>query len=326
MKRAALYGRLGSWNLGVIRLNDIQQEALLGDTELLEGLIEVAGIQGRTIEVHNTTGVINTVRLKAGTQSGVLVDDDSLTLDIVADSNLNHYVFSFYSFLILEKWWGGIAAPLRCLLLSDGDVAHDLGLLGRNLIENSGELLLQLVQVDDGATDTVGNPFLDVAGGGGRRIEAAELILAVFNSAEPLTDDDIKLINGIKNRSAIIILNKSDLESKIDRGAFNGFRTVETAAKSNRGHRELLREITDISGTASLDPDSAVLMNERQRACAVRALDGVTEAVNAINSGCTLDAVGVCVDDALAALLELTGRRVTNEVSDEIFRKFCVGK
>jgi hypothetical protein len=115
MKRAALYGRLGSWNLGVIRLNDIQQEALLGDTELLEGLIEVAGIQGRTIEVHNTTGVINTVRLKAGTQSGVLVDDDSLTLDIVADSNLNHYVFSFYSFLILEKWWGGIAAPLRCL-------------------------------------------------------------------------------------------------------------------------------------------------------------------------------------------------------------------
>ena len=158
------------------------------------------------------------------------------------------------------------------------------------------------------------------------RIEAAELILAVFNSAEPLTDDDIKLINGIKNRSAIIILNKSDLESKIDKTVFNGFITVETAAQSGKGYTELCRAIAEISGTASLDPDSAVLMNERQRACAVRALDGVTEAVNAINSGCTLDAVGVCVDDALAALLELTGRRVTNEVTDEIFRRFCVGK
>ena len=158
------------------------------------------------------------------------------------------------------------------------------------------------------------------------RIEAAELILAVFNSAEPLTDDDIKLINGIKNRNTIIILTKSDLESKIDKTVFNGFITVETAAQSGKGYTELCRAIAEISGTASLDPDSAVLMNERQRACAVRALDGVTEAVNAINSGCTLDAVGVCVDDALAALLELTGRRVTNEVTDEIFRRFCVGK
>ena len=39
-----------------------------------------------------------------------------------------------------------------------------------------------------------------------------------------------------------------------------------------------------------------------------------------------MDAVGVCVDDALAALFELTGKRATNEVTDEIFRKFCVGK
>jgi len=39
-----------------------------------------------------------------------------------------------------------------------------------------------------------------------------------------------------------------------------------------------------------------------------------------------MDAVGVCVDDALSALLELTGKRVTNEVTDEIFRRFCVGK
>ena len=42
--------------------------------------------------------------------------------------------------------------------------------------------------------------------------------------------------------------------------------------------------------------------------------------------GCTMDAIGVCVDDAISALFELTGKRVTNEVTDEIFRRFCVGK
>lgn len=158
------------------------------------------------------------------------------------------------------------------------------------------------------------------------RIDTAELVLAVFDCARPLDGDDISLINTLDPKNTIVILNKTDLENKIDRGAFNGFRTVETAAKSNRGHRELLREITDISGTASLDPDSAVLMNERQRACAVRVLDGVREAAFALKSGNTMDAVGICVDDALAALLELTGKRVTNEVTDEIFRRFCVGK
>lgn len=158
------------------------------------------------------------------------------------------------------------------------------------------------------------------------RIDAAELILAVFNSSEPLNEDDIKLADSIKNRNTIIILNKSDLENKIDKTVFKDFITVETAAQSGQGYDELCRAIAEISGTADLDPDSAVLMNERQRACAVRALDGVNEAVNAINSGNTLDAVGVCVDDALAALLELTGKRVTNEVTDEIFRRFCVGK
>ena len=69
-----------------------------------------------------------------------------------------------------------------------------------------------------------------------------------------------------------------------------------------------------------------MLLGERQRACAQRALEGVNAAKEALEIGSTMDAVGVCVDDALAALLELTGKRVTNEVTDEIFRRFCVGK
>ena len=89
---------------------------------------------------------------------------------------------------------------------------------------------------------------------------------------------------------------------------------------------ELSKVIAEISGTANLSPDSAVLMGERQRVCAERALDGVKEAISALECGQTMDAVGVCVDDAIASLLELTGKRVTNEVCDEIFKRFCVGK
>lgn len=158
------------------------------------------------------------------------------------------------------------------------------------------------------------------------RISTAQLILAVFDGTQSLDSDDLSLLHSIDRENSIVIINKTDIANVVDLSAFDGFRVVETSAKSNIGYEELSKQITEISGTANLTADSVVLMNERQRDCAVRALDGVSEALSALQIGLTMDAVGVCVDDALAALFEMTGKRVTNEVTDEIFRKFCVGK
>lgn len=158
------------------------------------------------------------------------------------------------------------------------------------------------------------------------RIDTAELVLAVFDSTSPLDSNDLSLLENVKGKRTIAVVNKSDMENKIDMSVFGGMRMVTISAKNNTGYEDLCREIAEISGTANLNPDTAVLIGERQRACAERALDAVNEAINALTSGQTMDAVGVCVDDALAALFELTGKRVTNEVTDEIFRKFCVGK
>ena len=158
------------------------------------------------------------------------------------------------------------------------------------------------------------------------RINTAGLILAVFDGSLPLDSDDYALLEKIKELNTIIIINKSDLSIKADLSAFKGFITVETSAKLGDGYDRLAAAIAEICGTENLDPDSAVLLSERQRVCAAKALSGVTAAKDALISGCTIDAVGVCVDDAVAALLELTGKRVTNEVTDEIFRRFCVGK
>jgi len=158
------------------------------------------------------------------------------------------------------------------------------------------------------------------------RIDTAELVLAVFDSTSPLDSNDIALLETVKDKNTIVVVNKSDLESKIDTTSFDGMRTVTVSAKNNTGYESLSRQIAEISGAANLNPDTAVLIGERQRACAERALDAVNEAIDALTGGQTMDAVGVCVDDALAALFELTGKRVTNEVTDEIFRKFCVGK
>ncbi|MBQ3816772.1 MAG: tRNA uridine-5-carboxymethylaminomethyl(34) synthesis GTPase MnmE [Clostridia bacterium] len=158
------------------------------------------------------------------------------------------------------------------------------------------------------------------------KIDTAGLVLAVFDSSLPLDSDDYALLNKLNAKNTIILINKTDLDMKLDISKFSGFKTVQISAKQGTGFKELENAIAHICKTAEFDPDSAVLINERQRDCALRALKAVTAAKEALISGYTVDAVGVCVDDALAALLELSGKRVTNEVTDEIFRRFCVGK
>lgn len=158
------------------------------------------------------------------------------------------------------------------------------------------------------------------------RIKTSQLVLAVFDGSGTLDDDDKELLSELDAENTVAVINKTDIACNIDLSCFGNIKTVLISAKNGNGYDELEKAVSVVTKTANLTADSVVLINERQRNCAVRALDGVNEALNAIEIGCTMDAVGICVDDALSALLEMSGKRVTNEVTDEIFRKFCVGK
>ena len=198
----------------------------------------------------------------------------------------------------------------------------------RDIIEETviiGDITLRLSDtagIHD-TDDTVESIGVERAKG---KIESAQLVLAVFDSTKPLDSDDIYLLEAVSKENTVIIINKTDLECKMDLSRFEGFNTVEISAKNGDGYENLSQIIAEITAVSSLSPESTVLISERQRACTQKAYDGICEALNALELGCTMDAVGVCVDDALAALFELTGKRVTNEVTDEIFRRFCVGK
>lgn len=158
------------------------------------------------------------------------------------------------------------------------------------------------------------------------RLSSASLVLAVFDGSEPFTDDDEALLSSLDPAITVAVINKTDLTDRIDPSHFSAYKTVTLSAVTGRGYDALCDAVREISGAADLDPDSAVLVNERQRSLAEKALRSVTEARSALLAGQTLDAVGICVDDAIAALLELTGKRVTNLVTEEIFKQFCVGK
>lgn len=160
------------------------------------------------------------------------------------------------------------------------------------------------------------------------KLEQADLILAVFDSREPLSAEDLALLEQLEGRQVIVILNKSDAgEAKILPEQLAAFpHCITMSAKEGSGLDALQEAVTALFYRGDVTPELGILANARQAACAETALEMVTAAMQALQDGELLDAVTVLLDEAAQALMTLTGERVTEAVVDEVFRHFCVGK
>ena len=161
-----------------------------------------------------------------------------------------------------------------------------------------------------------------------KKLERAAIVFAVFDLSKPLSDDDKELIDECKDKNVIPVVNKTDLEPRLDVDYIKNKlgSPLFISAKSGDGYNELCDRVAELMGTKNFDTTSAMLVNERQRICCQKASDALKDALEALNIGLTPDAIGVCIDDAIAALLELTGQKASEAVVDEVFKQFCVGK
>lgn len=161
-----------------------------------------------------------------------------------------------------------------------------------------------------------------------KRLEKAELVLAVFDASRELNDSDRRLIDLCKGKKAIGIVNKTDLDknylnSEIEK---NFSQTVFISAKKGTGKDDLAKAVEELLGTADFDTSAVAVVNERQCECCKKALEALYDAENALSLGLTMDAVTVCLDSAIENLMVLTGEKATELVVNEIFAQFCVGK
>lgn len=159
------------------------------------------------------------------------------------------------------------------------------------------------------------------------RLNTADLCLAVFDTSVPVTEDDKRIIERIKNKNTLLVLNKNDLETSNNEYYESlGIPFVKISALTGSGEEDLVSAITELLKLGELDQNAEMLSNERQYQRVLKAKTSVNEAISALENGVTLDAVGILIDDGLSALLELDGKKITVEVADEVFKNFCVGK
>ena len=161
-----------------------------------------------------------------------------------------------------------------------------------------------------------------------KRLQNAELVLAVFDGSRELNDADRKLIELCKGKKAIGIVNKTDLDKNYLNNEIKEYfsQTVFISAKTGKEKDELTRAVEELLGTAEFDTSATAIVNNRQCDCCKKALDALKDAENALMLGMTMDAVTVCLDSAIENLMILTGEKATELVVNEIFAQFCVGK
>lgn len=224
----------------------------------------------------------------------------------------------------------GKSTLMNLLSGRDRSIVTDIPGTTRDIIEetiNVGGIILRLSDTAGmrETDDTVEKIGVDIAK---NRIKNCGLVLAVFDAGRELDDDDKKLIEIIKDAPSIAVINKTDLDIKLDEKYIenNINNTVKISAKNGNGVESLTALIEKIAGTDSFNPSEGILANERQRNAVLNARNNLSQAIDALKLGMTYDAVTVTLEDAIENILELTGEKVSEVVVDNVFHNFCVGK
>lgn len=159
----------------------------------------------------------------------------------------------------------------------------------------------------------------------------ADLIIAVFDASRELSDEDYQIIDLIKDKKTIIILNKTDLPSKYNENDFksilNNKEVIVASITSGIGLENLEKSIKNMfyGGEIEIDSDTLVT-NIRHKNQLIKSLDNINNAIDDINMSVPIDCIEVDLRDCWENLGEISGDTIGEDILDKIFSEFCIGK
>jgi tRNA modification GTPase mnmE len=158
-------------------------------------------------------------------------------------------------------------------------------------------------------------------------IEQADLIIVVLNSNEKLTKEDLELLEKTKNKNTIVVLNKNDLEIKIELEKLKEYNLVSTNTNNIEGIDNLKDKIKEMFNLEQISTkDYNYLTNVRQISLAKNAYQKLIDVENALKENLPVDMIEIDLRDCFDILGEITGKTYSDEIIDNLFERFCVGK
>ncbi|AKL93154.1 tRNA uridine-5-carboxymethylaminomethyl(34) synthesis GTPase MnmE [Staphylococcus capitis] len=164
-----------------------------------------------------------------------------------------------------------------------------------------------------------------------KALSEADLILFVLNNNEPLTEDDQTLYEVVKNEDVIVIINKTDLEPRLDidevKEMIGDMPLIQTSMLKQEGIDELEIQIRDLFfGGEVQNQDMTYVSNSRHISLLKQARHSIQDAIDAAESGVPMDMVQIDLTRTWEILGEIIGESASDELIDQLFSQFCLGK
>ena len=158
-------------------------------------------------------------------------------------------------------------------------------------------------------------------------INEADLVLVVLNGNEEITSEDFEILDKTKDKTSIVVINKSDLPQKINKDLLTNRIVVESTTTNEFGLENLKSKIIEMFNLDQISTlDQTYLNNARQLSLAKEALSSLEEAEKSSINNVPVDLIQIDLMDAFTKLGEIIGITYSEEVINNLFKNFCVGK
>ena len=222
----------------------------------------------------------------------------------------------------------GKSSILNRLLEEEKAIVTDIAGTTRDIVEGQVSIDGILLNIIDTAGIRETNDLVESIGvkKSLALIDDADLILFVLNNNEPLTEEDSEILNKIKNKNSIVIINKVDLEKKLFLEDINNNK-VYISALNNEGIDALKQMIKDIFNLEKIEQnDLTYLSSARSIALLKQALKALSNVEEGINNSLPIDMIEIDLKEVWNLLGDIIGSNYSEELIDQLFSQFCLGK
>ena len=329
----------------------------LTEAEAVSDLIESTSDSSRNLALNQLTGSLsnliksirkNLVTLMSNIEVNIdypeYEDAENITIDnlttkllpikeqlnkLIIESNNTKIIKDGINIALVGRPNVGKSSLLNCLLEEDKAIVTNIAGTTRDIVE--GSIILQGIKVN--LIDTAGirktNDIIENIGVNKslNEIDTADLIVLILNNNEALTNDDKELINKIKNKNYIIYINKNDLENKLDINQLDNKLLVMGNTLTINGIDKLKEKIIEMFNLEKIKlKDQTYLTNARQKSLATKALNNINDAIDSLERKIPVDLIEEDIKECFDTLGEIIGITYRDELIDEMFSHFCLGK
>ena len=252
---------------------------------------------------------------------------NSLT-EIIKESENRKIIKDGINVAIVGRPNVGKSSILNKLLGENKAIVTDIAGTTRDIVEGSitlNGILLNFIDTA-GVRDTI-----DVIEQVGveksfEQIEKSDLVILVLNNNEEITKDDEALIDKVKTKKYITVINKKDLDKKLDISKYDLENVIYTDTLSVDGIESLKNKIVELFNLDEIDTNVDIFTNTRQITLAKEALNVLSDVEQGINNDVPVDMVSIDIKRIWTLLGEILGENYSDELIDQLFSQFCLGK